>query len=258
MTMGSGLLALAILAADGPSCPLEGATTFQVRVLTLEGLDWRTSSYSRLQPVARQGTSTIWTADKALVVSLSERARSSTIFGKIVSTNDASLTRCEAVNYVAAVERCAAGPINQSSAIAVLPKPERLDERFAVKLSGRKLDQEDLDPSRFLEETHVDVIHGVPQTESLLPSSSKTCRTPAEIGRDVLNVVLAQQPRKDALQSITCSVQVPEISQAKVEGEWLIPNNGVLLVSLGVKTVADDQGKAVVARTSRRDRANPP
>jgi hypothetical protein len=244
MAMGSGLLALAILAADGPSCPPRDATTFQVRVLSLEGLDWRTSSYNRLQPVARQGTSTVWTADKALVVSLSERARSSTVFGKIVSTNDATLTRCEAVNYVAGIDRYADGPINQSSAIAFLPKPERLDERFAVKLSGRKLDQGILTQVA-LEETHVDVIHSVPQTESLLPSSSNTCRTPADLCRDVLNVVLAQQPR-ESTQSITCSVQVPEISQAKVEGEWLIPNNCVLLVSLGVKTVADDQGKAVV------------
>ena len=99
-------------------------------------------------------------------------------------------------------------------------------------------------------------MHSIPQTEALLPSSCKTTRTAAEIGRDVLNVVLAQQPR-ESTQSITCSVQVPEISQAKVEGEWLIPNNGVLIVSLGVKTVADDEGKAVVRERVAVIEANP-
>ena len=245
MAMGSGLLALAmLLAADGPSCPPDGATTFQVRVLTMDGLDWRTSSYSRLQPVARQGTSTIWTADRSLATALAERARSTSFSGKVVSTDDVTLTRTETINYVAAVDRYADGPINQSSAIAFMPKPERLDERFAVKLCGRKLDQGILTQVA-LEETHIDVIHGVPQTESLMPSHDQD-----DPGNDRGRAGHRQRgdgadPR-ESTQSITCSVQVPEISQAKVSGEWLIPNNGVLLVSLGVKTVADDQGKAVV------------
>ena len=56
MAMGSGLVALAMLAAEGQSCSPDETTTFQVRVLTLDGLEWRTSSYYRLQPVARQGS----------------------------------------------------------------------------------------------------------------------------------------------------------------------------------------------------------
>jgi len=41
-------------------------------------------------------------------------------------------------------------------------------------------------------------------------------------------------------------VLVPEIARAKVEGEWLIPADGVLIVSLGARTIADAAGKAVV------------
>ena len=36
------------------------------------------------------------------------------------------------------------------------------------------------------------------------------------------------------------------MSQCEVAGEWLIPNDGVLIVSMGVHTVADSSGKAVV------------
>jgi hypothetical protein len=244
MAMGTGLLALAMMAAEGPSCPPETATTFQVSVLSLDGLEWRTSSYPRLQPVARQGSSTVWTADRSLASSLAQQARSCTIHGKIITTTEAMLTRAETIHYFGSMDRYADGPVNQATAIAFLPKPERVDERFAIKASGRKLDQGIL--ARIaLEDTHVDVIHGIPQTETLKPPAAKTTRTPTELGRDIVNVLLPQNPR-ECSQAITCSVQVPEISQARVEGEWLIPNNGVLLVSLGVKTVADDQGKAIV------------
>ena len=244
MAMGSGLLALALLAAEGPSCPPDESTTFQVRVLTLDGLEWRTSSYSRLQPVARRGSSAIWTADRALAAILTEKARSATTYGKIMALGEASLTRAEPVNYIASMDRYADGPMNQSTAIAFMPRPEQIDERFAIRVSGRKLDQGILTRIA-LEETHVDVIHGVPQTESLKPSV-KSDRTPTEVGREVLNVLLSTNPTPSGPTSITSSVQIPEVTQARVEGEWLIPNDGVLLVSLGVKTAADDQGMAVV------------
>ena len=245
MAMGSGLLALAMLAAEGPSCTPDETTTFQVRVLTLDGLDWRTCSYSRLRPVARQGSSAIWTADRALAALLGERARSATTYGTIMAVGEAALTRAEPVNYIASMDRYADGPINQSSAIAFLPRPEQVEERFAIKVAGRKLDQGIL--ARIaLEETHVDVIHGVPQTESLKPADSRTNRTPTEVGREILNVLMTSKPAEHGPTSITSSVQIPEVTQARVEGEWLIPNDGVLLVSLGVKTAADDKGMAVV------------
>ncbi len=39
---------------------------------------------------------------------------------------------------------------------------------------------------------------------------------------------------------------LPEVHNARVEGEWLIPADGILVASLGVHTVADKDGKAVV------------
>ena len=232
MAMGSGLLALAMVAADGPSCPPVETTTYQVRVLTMDGLDWRTSSYTRLQPVAHQGTSTIWTADRALAASLADRAKGTSPCHTITAVGEAVMTKADSVNYVAAMDRVADGPINQSSAIAFVPRPERIEEKFAIRVAGRKLDQGVL-TKLAIEETHVDVIHGVAQTETLVPVASKTPKNP-------------DGPPSETKTAITSSVQVPEISQASVAGEWLIPDDGVLIVSLGVKTAADDQGKAVV------------
>jgi hypothetical protein len=244
MAMGSGLLALALLAADGPSCPSEESTTFQVKVLTLDGLDWRTSSYSRLQPVARQGTSAIWTADRSLAAMLADRASSVAGGCKVVATGETAISQADSVNYVAAMDRVADGPINQSSALAFMPRPERVDERFAIKLAGRKLDQGTL-TRLTLEETHVDALHTVPQTESVHSEPTKVSRNSTELGRDVVKSVVTRTST-ETTTSITASVQIPEVSQTRIDGEWLIPKDGVLLISLGVKTVAGDNGKAVV------------
>jgi hypothetical protein len=245
MAMGSGLLALAMVAADGPVCPPVEATTYHVRVLTLDGLDWRTSSYARLQPVARQGSSTIWTADRALAASLVDRAKASSPCHTIMAVGEAVMTKAEAVNYVAAMERVADGPINQSSAIAFMPRPEQVEERFSIRVEGRKLDQGVLTRIA-MEESHVDVIHGVPQSETLVPPAAKSSKTRTEQTTATLEVIRASTSNIPEATSITSSVQIPEVTRASVAGEWLIPNDGVLLVSLGVKTAADDKGMAVV------------
>jgi hypothetical protein len=232
MAMGTGLLALAMVAADGPSGPAVETTTYQVRVLTMDGLDWRTSSYSRLQSVTHQGTSSIWTADRTLAASLADRAKGATPCHTIMAIGEAAMTKADSVNYIAAIDRVADGPINQSSAIAFVPRPEQIEERFALRVAGRKLDQGILTKIA-IEETHVDVIHGVPQSETLIPVSTKGAKP-------------AESTASESRTAIAASVQVPEISRASIAGEWLIPNDGVLIISLGVKTAADDQGKAVV------------
>ena len=42
------------------------------------------------------------------------------------------------------------------------------------------------------------------------------------------------------------AIEVPEIDSQEIMGEWLVPKDGILLVSFGPHTVADKDGKAVV------------
>jgi hypothetical protein len=50
--------------------------------------------------------------------------------------------------------------------------------------------------------------------------------------------------RDEAIHRV--SLDVPEIVSQEVAGEWLIPKDGVLLISFGPYTVADSEGKAVI------------
>jgi hypothetical protein len=50
----------------------------------------------------------------------------------------------------------------------------------------------------------------------------------------------------EAASRTAVAVEVPEIGSQEIAGEWLIPNDGILLVSFGPHTVADKDGKAVI------------
>jgi|GEM_PF-1082329 len=44
----------------------------------------------------------------------------------------------------------------------------------------------------------------------------------------------------------TAQIQIPEIGRAQAAGEWLIPDDGVLIIGFGPHTVADAEGRAIV------------
>ena len=73
MATGSSLLALA-MAAAGARVRRTSRSRARSGVLTMDGLGWRSDFYPRLQPVARQGTSAVWTADRALAETMTGQA----------------------------------------------------------------------------------------------------------------------------------------------------------------------------------------
>src|SRR4051812_38662181 len=61
MNITLGLFALSLLGAEGPEPREAAAITYDVRVITMNGLEWRGAYFSRLQTVASQGGVTVWT-----------------------------------------------------------------------------------------------------------------------------------------------------------------------------------------------------
>jgi hypothetical protein len=49
-----------------------------------------------------------------------------------------------------------------------------------------------------------------------------------------------------AAEAQKVAIEVPEIDSQEIAGEWLIPNDGILLVSFGPHTMAGKDGKAVI------------
>lgn len=219
------VLANRVYRVESPPNPAAPMVTYQLWVVDLEGVDWRESVYAQLQPVVHRGSSTVWTAHRSAAGELLKRPGTKVVQAPKVTAHSeapAHISHHSPHRFVGDQTRHADGPVNQASYVAYSPKVEDVREGFAATISGRKLDQGVL--LKFvIEDTHLTALHTVLLSE----------KRPAGDGS------------KDT-SAVRATVQVPEIARGDVAGEWLVPNDGMLLVSLGAYTVADRNGKAVV------------
>jgi hypothetical protein len=227
-----GLLALALMGADGPAPSGPQQICYELRVVELASVDWRGDVYPKLQTVAHQGNSTVWTAPKEVVAQILKRAetepKAHVVAAPKVIAASGSLAHIgvgHSRNIITDVTRVADGPVNHASTVAWVPKFENAREGMSATFRGRKIDQGVLTQFAF-EETRVVSVHDVKLTE---------VQEPGQV-----------QPGDKRWDKMAVRIEVPEVAHDEVTGEWLIPNDGVLLVSLGVCTVAEKDGKAGV------------
>lgn len=224
MNAALSLFVVALLGAD--SSPSRGTPPIQYRVklLEMDGLKWRESIYMRLQPVARQGACTVWTAKQELVKPLLDQASRVLMSPQVMADPDsvAAYSHRTTRKVASQLNRHADGPVDHAVAVAYTTEHEDLREGCQFTMSGRKLDQGML-IKMVVEETRIAAVHQVKLTEFV----------PKKDGQDERTVL---SPKLD----------VPEVVKGTIEGEWLIPNGGVLVASLGANTLDDGHGKAVV------------
>lgn len=85
-----------------------------------------------------------------------------------------------------------------------------------------------------------------------LPSKAAAIVAKAE-GKACCGEKSAATPKRDEKAAQTAlapppvdQIQIPEIGRAQAAGEWLIPEDGVLVIGFGPHTVADAEGRAVI------------
>lgn len=250
MATMTGLLALAVVGGGPAADPCDEAISVQVRTLDMEGLGWRSDAYSRLRPVTTRGTTSVWTADRALLADLISRAKAVTTAPRRDAVGEAVIAHKQTVHYIAQVGRIADGPINESSKVAYQPEKGSFEAGIEARVRGRKLDQGVLTQVA-LADSRVLAMHTVKVGEMVTPgkpaASKATSKAPSvESQLFKLGFELAfGSTIEPARCGFGTSFQVPEVARTEIEGEWLIPNDGILVVSLGVDTVADAQGRAV-------------
>jgi hypothetical protein len=222
MRIAVALLAASLLGADSAQ-PSGGSTiTYQYQILDMSGLEWRSALYPQLQPIAHQGAATIWTAPACVVTRLVENATRVVACPKVAAnpSMQATVFQNKARHVVRDVNRVTDNHVTTASFVGFEPRVEEATEGYSVVVSGRKIDQGIL-AQISIDDKQIVALHPVTLTET---------RNAKEKQWDKLSV----------------TVQVPEFARTEVSGEWLIPNDGVLIVSLGAHTTADEQGKAIV------------
>ncbi len=225
------LLALALLGAEAPNDMVDSNIMYETWVVEMDGLGWRETMGHDLQLVTRQGGATVWTAPegvvKPLLDKMAESSKDRLLRAPRVTARSqhvATISTNETRKLATKLTRHADGPVNCASAVAYTPDYEEVHTGFRVTMSGRKLDQGVL-AKLVAEDTRIAAIHKV-----------KVCETVSGKGH----------PDADGPCTLNATVEVPEMVQGQVAGEWLIPTEGVLIVSLGTHTKAGPEGKAEV------------
>jgi hypothetical protein len=224
MTFALGFFGLALLGASGSASASAPPIQYHVRIMEMDGLRWRESVYSKLQPVTRKGTVAVWTGSCDLVETLQECPGRVVLSPQMVAKSD-SVAHCSerTVRKVASqMTRHADGPVGHAIAVAYTPAFEEVSDGCQFSFIGRKLDQGVL-VRVVVDDTRLAAVHHVKLSEAVSPVD-----------------------KRHAEGKIAFDLDVPEVINTSVDGEWLIPNDGILLVSLGAHTIADDKGKAVV------------
>ena len=249
MGVVTGLLALAVCGADPvPASPVVEPgheITCQVEMMTVDGLDWRSAAYSRMKPASRQGSATIWTADRSIKAALEASSNGKSIKAPKVSLfNDSTgtINSDKVQKYISHCDRISDGPINGASQLAFRPEIGTIREGFSTQFAAHRFDQGVMAKVK-ISESHIGALHTFQLREEIkpTPTSLPASMSATELGRQIVQMVLSPKQLNWAT-----TVQVPEVFTSNVEGEWFVTNDSILLISLGVNTVADAEGKAKV------------
>ncbi len=251
-----GLLAAALLGIDetprppaGPSVQVmpmgeSGANrgplvAFEIREIRVGSPDWRGKLMPQLQPVARQEGTAVWAlapdALKALLEACQADVRCNVLQApKLVAHvgDHARMTNEEAVPYVAAMKRVADGPPNQSTKVAFEPQVEKVHNGVRVEILSSQLKGTALLARVVVEENRLVALHTTKYTEGVKPKPG----TDPEVSRASFLSRLNPNHGPHAA-AVNATFQVPEVDSRRIEGQWLIPSDGALLVSLGPRAV---------------------
>jgi hypothetical protein len=268
-------LALAAVSAAPESGRGGVPIKYTVRFVEAEGLGWRDAVFTRLTPVTRQGAATVWTAPADVAKRL---------VAHTTKSPGAHLLQAPAVTAWSGAPAHIATRSNRRLVTQVAwngdehaaePRPETVRTGSATTLIGRKLDQGVL-VQMVIEDAQILAVHRVPlggSNATATPGFANAVHGACQAGEGLAahrtstgsTIGLVQKATGDASAATGCcsdaasctacpsdanikkvAVEVPEIGSQEIAGEWLIPKDGILLVSFGPHTVADGQGKAII------------
>lgn len=212
---------------------VEGATaatgpmiSYEVRFVTTNDLDWRGQFDPSLKPVARQGGAAAWSADAATTRALFTHWQENTstnimMAPRAVTPSDGEVRVVNElrVNYVAHLERVADGAVNKATALAFRPEVDQVRDGIRAQFSAGRLEDQGLRARVAIDLDRLVHFRTATYSETVYPAV-----TPGD-----------DSPRQSRPTGLAATIQVPVVDSSRIDGEWVIPKDGALIVSMGIE-----------------------
>lgn len=210
---------------------------FEIHDLTAASPDWRGKLLAKLQPIARQDSVAVWALDadgvRELVATCQSdpQARVLQAPRMVARLGDpVRMSNEDETHYVAHLNRVSDGAPNEGTHIAFQPVVDEIHDGVRVELSQTRMKG----PVLF---AHMIVQHN--KLLGFLTTSYKESVTNPNADPEVVKTSLLGKLRPEAADKtvIAGTIQVPEVSTRRIEGDWMIPSQGGLVISLGPQSL---------------------
>ncbi len=230
-----------------PKAPAGPMVTYEIRSISMGSPEWRGKFDGRLKPIAHQAGSSVWMVDddtlREMLTELQRDPRSSIIQApKVVTPVDqtAKVTNEEAVNYVAHVKKVVDKTEPSSQKTAFQPELDKIQNGIRLMLSGGRLvPQKGVRVRVSLEDTHLVGFH----TTTVSSEPDSNTGGPHAQSESRLGKLLHGVARDSGAHDVSATIQIPEVAWSMIEGEWLVPENGALILSAGPRSLLGKRGK---------------
>jgi hypothetical protein len=201
--------------------------SYEVQVVTTPAAEWREAFYRHCKRVGREGRSTVWTIDEKNVAELMTRmsgahstnllmAPKITAFADATATVDTTHRRW----FVVDMDRIADAPPDHAGAIALKPSAEEVVEGVTLSVKGRRM------------------------AEGVRAHVKVDSTWVAHVAKAMTSETI--ENKAFGKTSLSASIEMPQVVEAKVDGDYEIPAGRQMLASLGTALIVDDRGKPVV------------
>jgi len=238
--------------ADGEEAPVATGPdiSFEIRDIIMPSLEWRGKMMARLEPIARREGVAVWAIDDQGMVDLLNNFVRDDELSNIVAAPRIQAKLGEAVlvsnetahHYVAHLERISDGPPGEGTQVAFKPEIGEIHDGVRVNLLESHFKDSALFAHVVVEENRLLDFHTVQYSESLkaAPGVDPDVAKASFFGR-------LRPGRAADGTKLGATLQVPEVASRRVEGEWMLPSNGALLIGLGPGARGDKGSKHVQA-----------
>lgn len=231
-------------AADLITPPVVPMIRFEIREITVSSPDWRGRMQPRLQPVARDEAVSAWAIDfdglrEVLGDSKARIVQAPKMWAKV--GEPVRMTNEENTTYVARVERVSDAAPNEGTRIAFKPITAEVHNGVRVELSQTRLKGESLFAHVHIQQNQLLGFISTGYSESVLKPKSD-----AAVEKTSFMAKLRPEPADKT--AIRATIQIPEVASRRIEGDWLIPSNGALLVSMGPHSGGGKLGRSYEER----------